>query len=92
MRIDILCRPSGGHRCEMTLQNVRTALDELGVEAEVHLYRDSRKMIDNRVYVAPALVVDDILRVAGRVAEVEEIEAMIRERPLYRRDRVGETR
>ncbi len=84
MRFDILCRPTGGRRCEMTLHNVRQALEELGVEAEVHLYRDSRKMIDNRVYVSPALVVDDVLRVAGRVAEVGEIEEIILERPRYR--------
>jgi hypothetical protein len=55
----------------------------MGVKAEVHLYRDRRKMVDNRVYVAPALMIDDVVRIAGRVPEVREIKAFIAERPRY---------
>jgi hypothetical protein len=40
-------------------------------------------MIDNRVYVSPALLIDDILRVAGRVPEVKEIAGLLSERPRY---------
>ena len=85
MRIDILCRPDCGGRCERTLENVRSALDEMAVRAEVHVFKDSRKMIDNRVYVTPALLVDDSLRVSGRVPEIKEIRGMIAERPRYRK-------
>jgi len=83
MRIDILCKPENETRGERALHNVREALDELGVKAEVHLYRDRRKMIDHRVYVAPALLVDDVVRVAGRVPEILEIKSFIVERPRY---------
>jgi hypothetical protein len=83
MRIDILCKPEAGGRCENTLQNVREALDLLGVEAEVHVFRDRRKMIDLRVYVSPALVIDDQVRVAGRIPETREIQSMLVERPRY---------
>lgn len=83
MRIDILCKPESGRKCELTLDNVRRALEETGVEAEVHLYRDRRKMIDNRVYVSPALIIDDSVRVAGRVPEVKEITGMLVERPRF---------
>ena len=85
MRIDILCKPESGRRCELTLENVRQALSELGVQAEVHLFRDRRKMIDNRVYVSPALLVDDHVRIAGRVPAVEEITSILVERPRYRK-------
>ena len=85
MRIDILCKPESGQRCESTLENVREALAKMEVEAEVHLFRDRRKMIDNRVYVSPALMVDDAVRVAGRVPEVDEIISFIVERPRYRK-------
>ncbi|PLX86855.1 MAG: thioredoxin family protein [Desulfuromonas sp.] len=85
MRIDILCKPDSRGRCDGTLDNVRAALDHLGVEAEVHMFCDSRKMIDNRVYVVPALMIDDQVRVAGRVPEVEEIISFIIERPRYLR-------
>nr|NIS39765.1 thioredoxin family protein [Desulfuromonadales bacterium] len=83
MRIDILCKPESGTRCQSALENVRQALDHLNVEAEVHVYRDRRKMIDNRVYVSPALLIDDTVRVAGRIPEVREVEEMIAERPRY---------
>lgn len=85
MRIDILCKPEGGKRCELVLENVREALNRSGVEAEVHLHRDMRKMIDNRVYVSPALLIDDYVRVAGRIPGVHEIEEFIQERPRFRR-------
>ena len=83
MRIDILCKPESESRGDRVLRNVRAALAELGVKAEVHLYRDRRKMIDHRVYVAPALVVDDVVRIAGRVPAVNEIKSFIVERPRY---------
>jgi hypothetical protein len=83
MRIDILCKPEGGQRGERLLANVRQALSEMDVRAEVHLFCDRRKMVDNRVYVTPALLIDDIVRIAGRVADVREIKSFIVERPRY---------
>ncbi|PLX92763.1 MAG: thioredoxin family protein [Desulfuromonas sp.] len=85
MRIDILCKPDSHGRCDGTMDNVRAALNKLGVEAEVHMFRDKRKMIDNRVYVVPALMIDDQVRVAGRIPDVDEIVRFIVERPRYLR-------
>ena len=86
MRIDILCTPDHPESCQGTVENVREALDQLGVKAEVHQFSDSRKMIDNRIYVVPALLIDDQLRIAGRVPDVEEIVSFIAERPRYRQE------
>lgn len=83
MRIDILCKPESSRRCERTLENVREALNEMGVQAEVHLFRDRRKMIDYRVYVSPAVLIDDVVRVAGRIPEVRELKSLLAERPRY---------
>ena len=83
MRIDILCKPEGAQRGERVLANVRKALKEMDVRAEVHLFCDRRKMVDNRVYVAPALIIDDAVRVAGRVPDINEIKSFIVERPRY---------
>lgn len=83
MRIDILCKPDAPGSCQGTVENVREALETLGVEAEVHQFHDSRKLIDNRVYVVPALLIDDQLRIAGRVPDVEEIVSFLVERPRY---------
>ena len=86
MRIDILCKPDSQGRCDWTLSNVRSALDELGIEAEVHQFQDNRKLIDNRIYVGPALLIDDQVRIAGRVPDVKEIIAFLAERPRYLKD------
>lgn len=86
MRIDILCKPDNPEGCKGTVKNVRAALDKLGVKAEVHQFSDSRKMIDNRIYVVPALLIDDQVRIAGRVPGVDEIVNFIAERPRYLKD------
>jgi hypothetical protein len=86
MRIEILCRPDNPEGCQNTTSNVRQALERLGVEAEVHQFADKRKMIDNRIYVVPALMIDGQVRVAGRVPAVEEIVNFLVERPRYLRD------
>ncbi len=86
MRIDILCKPDHPESCQGTVDNVREALDLLGVQAEVHQFNDSRKMIDNRIYVEPALLIDDQVRIAGRIPEVDEIVNFIAERPRYLRE------
>ena len=86
MRIDILCKPDNPGSCQGTIENVRQALETLGVEAEVHQFHDSRKLIDNRVYVVPALLIDDQLRIAGRVPAVEELVNFLVERPRYLKD------
>lgn len=83
MRIDIVCKPDKPDACRGTVENVREALDQLGVEAEVHQFNDSRKMIDNRIYVVPALLIDDQLRIAGRIPDVDEIVNFLVERPRY---------
>ncbi|MCF6178676.1 MAG: thioredoxin family protein [Geopsychrobacter sp.] len=86
MRIDILCKPDSRGRCEGTLSNVRAALNKMGVEAEVHQFQDSRKLIDNRIYVGPALLIDDQVRIAGRVPDIEEIIEFLAERPRYMKE------
>ena len=83
MRIDILCKPDKPGSCQGAVENVQEALQKLGVAAEVHQFHDSRKLIDNRVYVVPALLIDDQLRIAGRVPDVDEIVNFITERPRY---------
>lgn len=83
MRIDIICKPESASRGDRTLVNVRQALAEMGVQAEVHLFQDRRKMVDHRIYVSPALLVDDVVRIAGRIPEVREIKSFIAERPRY---------
>jgi len=86
MRIDIFSTPDHPENCRATAANVYEALDQLGVKAEVHQFNDLRKLIDNRVYVVPALMIDDQLRISGRVPGIDEIVGFIAEHPRYRQE------
>ena len=85
MRIDILCKPGNANSCQLILKNVRAALSQSKVAAEVHLYQDLRKMIDYRVHVTPAIVIDDNIRIAGRVPDTNEIIELIDAQPHYQK-------
>lgn len=81
MRIELLCKPHAPQRCQRALDNIHAAIEQAHIQAQVHVSYDRRKMIDNRVYVTPALLVDDDVRIAGRVPELDELLEIIYERP-----------
>lgn len=83
MKIEILVNAKSAEAGEQVLQNVKEALARTEIEAEVHIYHDVHKMIDHRVYVAPALMIDDAVRIAGRIPETKEIISIFAERPRY---------
>ena len=83
MKIEILVNAKSAEAGDRVLQNVKEALARTEIEAEVHIYHDVHKMIDHRVYVAPALMIDDAVRVAGRILETKEIISIFAERPRY---------
>jgi protein-disulfide isomerase len=49
----------------------------LGIEAEVIKVKDIKAITNYGVMMTPALVVDGVVRVAGKVPKVEEIKAWI---------------
>lgn len=83
MKIEILANARSAEAGDALLNNVKEALERTDLEAEVHIYHDAHKMIDHRVYVAPALMIDDNVRVAGRIPETQEIISIFAERPRY---------
>lgn len=83
MKIEILVNAKSIEAGDQVLQNVKEALERTDIEAEVHIYHDAHKMIDHRVYIAPALMIDDTVRVAGRIPETKEIISIFAERPRY---------
>lgn len=83
MKIEILVNDKSMEAGDVVLKNVKEALERTEIEAEVHIYHDAHKMIDHRVYVAPALMIDDTVRIAGRIPETKEIISIFAERPRY---------
>lgn len=68
---------TGCPKCRRTEQNVRKAVQELGIEAEViHVY-DQLEMLKRGITNTPAVVIDGEVKIAGRVPEVDEIKKLL---------------
>jgi small redox-active disulfide protein 2 len=63
--------------CNKLYQNVLAAVKMSGKEAEVTKVEDIQKIMAYGVMSTPALVVDGVVKVAGKVPKPEEIEGWI---------------
>lgn len=59
--------------CEKLARNVRLALDDLELEAEVIKVTNIEEILKYEVFVLPGLVVDEKLVSGGKVMRVKEI-------------------
>lgn len=64
----------GGGKLEAA---TRRALENLGIEADIETVTDLPTILGYGVMATPALVVDDHIRVAGRVPSIDEIAALL---------------
>lgn len=64
---------SGCANCKKLEENARKAVAELGVEAAVEKVGDVKTILGYGVMKTPALVVDEKVKIMGRVATVDEI-------------------
>jgi small redox-active disulfide protein 2 len=67
----------GCPKCKATEKAVRQAVEELGVEATIYKVEDIREIMNFRVMLTPAVVIDDEVKIAGRVPTVEEVKSLI---------------
>ena len=75
MKIEIL--GMGCVNCNKLYQNVLEAVKQSGKEAEVTKVEDIKKIMSYGVMSTPALVIDGVVKVAGKVPKVEEIKGWI---------------
>lgn len=75
MKIDIL--GTGCPKCRRTVEVVRQAVAQTGVDATIHKVEDMREIMKFRVITTPAVVVDGQVRISGKVPSVEEIMALL---------------
>ena len=76
MKVEVL--GIGCANCTKLLHNVKTAVRELGIPAEVIKVDDIVEITSKGVLTLPVMLVDDEVRVAGRVATVEEIKGILK--------------
>jgi len=77
MTIEVL--GPGCPKCMNTEQNVRKALTELNIQAEVLKVTDIDAIIEKGAMWTPALVIDGKLALQGKIPTVEQIKQLVKE-------------
>lgn len=75
MRIEVL--GTGCAKCTTLYDNVKTALRELGKEAEVVKVQDIPSIIKSGVMSTPALTVDGEVKFSGKAPGVAELKGLL---------------
>jgi small redox-active disulfide protein 2 len=77
MKKNIKVLGPGCARCKTTYNNVLEALKQTGIEADVSKIEDIEEMMKYNVLTTPVLMIDEVAKVKGRVADVNEIKKML---------------
>jgi len=64
---------SGCANCKKLEENTKKAVEELGIEATIEKVTDFKQIMAYGVMKTPALVVDEKVKIMGRVPSSEEI-------------------
>jgi small redox-active disulfide protein 2 len=67
----------GCAKCTTTYNNVLEAIKQLGIEADVTKIEDIEEMMKYNVLTTPVLMIDDVIKVKGRVADINEIKTLL---------------
>ena len=67
----------GCAKCKTTYNNVLEALKQTGIEAEVIKIEDIEEMMKYNILTTPVLIIDESIKVKGRVADVNEIKQFL---------------
>ena len=67
----------GCPKCKTTYNNVLEALKQTGVQAQVEKIEDIEEMMKYNVLTTPVLMIDDVARVKGIVADINEIKQLL---------------
>jgi len=73
---------TGCAKCRRLEENVRKAVRDLGVRAEVVKVDDIMKIVNRGIMITPALFIDNEEVSAGRVPDVDEIKRILSSRKV----------
>ena len=68
----------GCARCNQLTERAKEAVKELGIEAQVVKVQDIKAITNYGVLMTPALAVDGVVKVAGKLPKLEEIKEWIK--------------
>ncbi len=75
MKIEIL--GPGCPRCESLMENIKQALEQLGIEADVNKVTEMGQIVARGVMSTPGVVIDGKVVSTGKVLSVDEAKAII---------------
>jgi small redox-active disulfide protein 2 len=68
---------TGCTRCKTLFENAQKAVAELGVDALVEKIEDIQQIMAFEILMMPGLVIDGVVKAAGRVPSAEDIKQLI---------------
>lgn len=77
MKKNIKVLGPGCSKCKSTYNNVLEAVKQMGIEADVTKIEDIEEMMKYNVLTTPVLMIDDVAKVKGRIADVKEIKELL---------------
>ena len=75
MKIEIL--GMGCATCNKLEDSVRLAIKEMGIDAQIDHVKDIKQIMTYGVMTTPALVIDGVVKAAGKIPSLEDIKKMI---------------
>jgi small redox-active disulfide protein 2 len=67
----------GCPKCQITYSNTLEAVKQSRIEANVEKIEDLKEMMKYDALTTPVLIIDGIVRIKGRVADVAEIKKLL---------------
>jgi small redox-active disulfide protein 2 len=68
----------GCPKCKTTYSNVLEAIKQTGIQADVMKIEDIEEMMKYNVLTTPVLMIDEQIKIKGRVAQVREIVELLK--------------
>jgi small redox-active disulfide protein 2 len=70
---------TGCPKCKKTEAVVKEAVAELGISVEIQKVEDIQEIIKYNILSTPAVVVDEVVKIKGRVPSIDEVRALFNE-------------
>lgn len=68
---------TGCPKCKTTIANAEEAVKQLGADARVIKVEDIQEIMQYDILSTPAVVIDEEVKIKGRVATIEEIKNLL---------------
>lgn len=68
----------GCPKCKTTFKNAEEAVKQLGIDAKVIKIEDIMEMMQYNVLTTPVLMIDEQIKIKGRIAQVDEIKDLLK--------------